>query len=175
MDELLKIRFEEKEDAQALNIIWRKKVQAILALKDASALMRAARAEAALWKHSERAKFQWRRHWAFKDAVCAHIARIKEVEKRTNEVAASLASETTSLDVDADNDAYKLRNAVASLESEVAYVVEAVICEDVYDGRLSAGANHALEQARDILFPPKNDVEKLERRVERLERKQRSR
>jgi hypothetical protein len=160
-----------KKEASA----WRRKSQAILALKDASALMRAARAEASMWKHSEGAKFQWRRHWAFKDAVCAHIARIKTVEKTTNDIAASLASESTSLDVENDNGAGKLRNAVAALEREVAHVVQGVIADDVYDGRLSAGAVHAVEQARDILFPPDGDTERLERRVERLERKQRSR
>jgi hypothetical protein len=164
-------RFEE--EASALNGDWSKKAQAILSLKDASALMRAARAEVGVWKRNERAKFQWRRHWNFKN-VDVYISRIKTVENAANEIAASLAEASTSIDVENDNGAGKLRNAVASLEREVAHVVQGVIGEAVYDGRLSAGAVHALELARDTLFPPKNSTEKLERRVERLERKQRS-
>jgi len=170
--ELLEVRFEEKEEKDAS--AWSRKSQAILALKDASALMRTARAECAMWKRNEGAKFQWRRHWNFEGAD-AQCARIKTVEDEANDIAASLAKASTSLDVENDRGAYKLRNAVASLEREVAHVVQGVIADDVYDGRLSAGAVHALEVARDTLFPPDGDTERLARRVERLERKQRSR
>ena len=175
METLLEVRFEEKEeeDASALNA-WSRKSQAIISLKDASALMRAARAEINMWKRSEREKFQWRRHWNFKN-VDVYISHIEKVEKTTNNLAASLAEASTSLDVENDNDAYKLSIDVASLEREVAYVVSGGVADDVYDGRVSVGAVHAIEQARDVLFPPDGDTERLARRVERLERKQRSR
>lgn len=156
---------------------WKNRAAAIASLGKLNAALQRLTTETEEWKYKQEARPSFLQHWAVEFAQ-QHLDDIEELRKKTDEIIEKLREghPLSNEGVKWSDEGYvsnPIDHDVEGLERHVGYFVRSSqIAPSVRAGKPQDGLNRRAEATRDALFPPKDKLERMERKLERLERRQ---